>query len=139
MGLLEFLFERKNPGNVGRIHKNNKPTMYMKLPILIIRLIVTVIIVYGLFYITVFNNINLTNIAKFLFFLFIYCFISYKVAVQPDTSNVGWLGGLIDNPFRYTDDLNRMLVVLFVLLYPGRFISTTVIQTVLFIKGIIRK
>ncbi len=55
------------------------------------------------------------------------------------TSNVGLLGGLIDNPFRYTDDLNRMLIVLFILMYPGRVISTTFIQTIVLFKRTGRK
>ena len=67
--------------------------------------------------------------------LFIYCLISYKVIPQSDTSNIGLLGGLIDHPFRYSDDINRFLILLSILLYPGRFIATTLILfIILFMK-----
>jgi hypothetical protein len=135
MGILEYIFERKNPGNVGGIQKNTQPIKHVSIPLLITRLFISSFIVYGLFYLTVMNQINLINIMTFIIILLVYCLISYKVIPTPDTSNVGLLGGLIDHPFRYTDDLNRGLMLLFILLYPGRFISTTIIQLLQRIKG----
>lgn len=139
MGLLEFLLEKRNPGKIGDIKKNNQPIKYVSLTSLIIKLIVCISIVFGLFYITVLNNLNFINTVTFILILFIYCFISYKFIPQPDATNVGLLGGLIDHPFRISDDFNRMLIVLLVLLYPGRFISTTIIQIIVFIKEELRK
>lgn len=135
MGLLEFLFEKRNPGKIGDIKKNNQPIRYVSLTILIIKLIVSLSIVFGLFYITVLNNFNFINTAIFIINLFVYCFISYKFIPQPDASNVGLLGGLIDHPFRISDDFNRMLIVLLALLYPGRFISTTIMQIIVLVKA----
>jgi hypothetical protein len=43
---------------------------------------------------------------------------------RPDLSNVGWLGGLIDHPFRFSDDINRFLVLLLIVLWPGGVIGT---------------
>lgn len=43
---------------------------------------------------------------------------------QPDYSNIGWLGGLIDHPFRLSDDVNRFLVFLRVVLWPGGLIGS---------------
>lgn len=139
MGLLEFLLEKRNPGKIGDIKKNNQPIKYVSLTILIIKLIVSLSIVFGLFYITVLNNLNFINTVTFILILLIYCFISYKFIPQPDATNVGLLGGLIDHPFRISDDFNRMLIVLLVLLYPGRFISTTIMQIIVFIREERRK
>ena len=47
-------------------------------------------------------------------------FVAYFVNPKPDPSNVGWAGGLIDHPFRWSDDQNRMLLALNVVLLPGR-------------------
>ena len=53
-----------------------------------------------------------------------YVLIGTVLRPTPDYSNVGWLGGLMDNPFRISDDFNRFLVVLLVLLFPGRVMGS---------------
>jgi hypothetical protein len=136
MGLFEYLFERKNPGKVGSFKRNDQPAEPVSIPVLVLKILISGLMIYGLFYMTVLYNVSFMKIAAFIVILLIYCFISYKVIPQPDTSNVGLLGGLIDHPFRYTDDLNRILIVFLILLYPGRFISTTAIQTTLLLKRI---
>lgn len=131
MGLLEYLFERKNPGNVGDIERNKppvEPTEPAEILLIIIKLIISVALIYGLFYVTVLQNFSVGNTLIFLVILSIYCIVSYNFVPRPDTSNMGLLGGLIDHPFRYTDDANRFLLFLFIILYPGRFIATTLVQ-----------
>lgn len=135
MSIFEYLFERKNPGKVGTVEKNNQPIKKVSIPVLILKLVITTFMIYGLFYITVLNNLTWINTIIFTVIFLIYCLIGYKVIPHPDTSNVGMLGGLMDHPFRYSDDINRFLILLLVLLYPGRFISTTLIQFImLFMK-----
>ena len=55
----------------------------------------------------------------------VYCFVAYHITPHPDYANVGWLRGLVNNPFRISDDLNRWLVLLRVLLWPGRFVTVS--------------
>jgi hypothetical protein len=43
--------------------------------------------------------------------------------------NLGLLGGAFDHPFRYWDDLNRQLLLLLILLWPGRFIAESIVDT----------
>jgi hypothetical protein len=50
-----------------------------------------------------------------------YLFVAFVINPKPDPRNVGWAGGLIDHPLRWSDDQNRMLFGLKVLLLPGRF------------------
>ena len=53
----------------------------------------------------------------------IYLLISYFAKPEPDYSNFGWLGGFFDHPFRISDDFNRFLFFLLLVLLPGRLIS----------------
>lgn len=64
----------------------------------------------------------------------LFFYISYYIVPKPDYSNVGWFGGLVDNPFRYSDDLNRILILFMVILYPGRFLAQTMIQAFYLIR-----
>jgi len=135
MGLFELLFERKNPGRVGRIEENNKKPKPVGLFTLLIKLSLSSAIIYLLLFIFVLHNFSAVRLAYFVFFMLLYCFIAYKFIPRPDKSNVGWFGGLVDNPFRYTDDINRFLIFLMILLYPGRFIATTFVQFIMFLRG----
>jgi len=52
-----------------------------------------------------------------------YVVVGTLLRPEPDLSNVGLLGGLIDHPFRLSDDVNRFLIFLLVFLWPGRVIG----------------
>jgi hypothetical protein len=52
-----------------------------------------------------------------------YLIVSYMVQPHSDTDDLGWCGGLMDNPFSFSDDVNRGLLVLGLLLLPGRIVS----------------
>jgi hypothetical protein len=56
----------------------------------------------------------------------IYLLISFFVRARPDRSNVGGFGGFLDHPFRYSDDINRSLMFLAVLMAPGRFVTGSI-------------
>ena len=58
----------------------------------------------------------------------IYLMISYAVHPEADTSNLGWFGGLVNNPFRFSDNINRFLVFLKIILWPGRFVSESLVD-----------
>jgi hypothetical protein len=60
--------------------------------------------------------------------LAIYLGIGYVFRPRPNLENMGWFGGLMDNPFRLSDGHNRFLVWLFVLFLPGRFVSTSIVD-----------
>lgn len=66
--------------------------------------------------------------------MLVYSLIAYFVHPEPDTSNVGWLGGLVDHPFRYSDDVNRILVFLLLFLLPGRFVSEALVDLIRLIR-----
>lgn len=58
----------------------------------------------------------------------IYVALAFFIVPRPDYDNMGFLGGLINNPWRYSDNYNRSLRDWNVLLGPGRFISSTLLD-----------
>lgn len=59
-----------------------------------------------------------------------YLLIGYVVRPEPDRHNLGWGGGLFDNPFRWSDDLNRTMLWIMLVLWPGRFVAESLIALV---------
>ncbi len=49
----------------------------------------------------------------------LYTLLGYFLRPPVDTNNLGWAGGLINNPFRFSDNVNRMMLFLRVALWPG--------------------
>jgi hypothetical protein len=63
----------------------------------------------------------------------VYLLAGYFIHPEPDMGNVGWLGGMMDNPFRISDDVNRMLMGAWVLLWPARFIAESLVDGVVLV------
>jgi hypothetical protein len=49
--------------------------------------------------------------------------------------NLGWLGGLMDDPLHYSDDISRFLLFLLIVLWPGRFLASALVDLVRLIRG----
>lgn len=58
----------------------------------------------------------------------IYLMVAFLIQPEPDTSDMGWFGGLINNPFRITDNFNRFLLFLKIMLLPGRLIAQAILN-----------
>ena len=67
--------------------------------------------------------------------LLTYCVGGYAVRPQPNYNDVGLLGGLINNPFRISDNINRWLIAVLVVLAPGRFVATSIRDLVRHARG----
>ncbi len=128
MGLFEFWGESKNPGNIGSIEKNKDVEKEQNIWLLVFNSILSIGIVVGVYYLLFSEGLDFVGILIYLIVMFIYCLIGYFIVPKPDYENIGWLGGLMDHPFRFSDDLNRFLIFLSAILYPGRFIGTTVMR-----------
>lgn len=61
---------------------------------------------------------------------FFYLLAGYFIMPRPNFDNIGWFG-LFDNPFRYSDDLNRMLLSIRILLMPGRLWAMAMVNPLL--------
>ena len=60
--------------------------------------------------------------------LVLYVFAAHRLRPKPNTDHMGWCGGLMDDPFSFSDDWNRFLFGLNCFLGPGRFVSGTIID-----------
>jgi len=59
--------------------------------------------------------------------LVVYVLAGHFVRVEPDMEDLGLFGGLVDNPLSLSDDYNRFLVFLQVVLLPGRLIAASLL------------
>ena len=41
--------------------------------------------------------------------MFVYVGLAFFLRPEPDGDNMGWCGGVLDDPFHYSDDINRLL------------------------------
>jgi len=60
--------------------------------------------------------------------MLVYTGIAFFVRPEPNTDNMGIAGGLANDPFQYSDNINRWLWNLHCLLGPGRFASETLLD-----------
>jgi len=122
MSLFEWLGEYFNPGRVGDIDAKGAPLVVQKIK----RIWVILMVVLGLsFMVLAFYAIKQTpgsNRWGLIIGLIVYLVIAFFITPEPDTNNLGWFGGLIDHPFRISDDFNRFLLVFYMLLLPGKLI-----------------
>jgi len=57
--------------------------------------------------------------------MFVYTTIAFFIRPEPNTDNLGWGGGVANDPFQYSDNVNRFLWKAHCLLGPGRFTAET--------------
>ncbi|MGM0452789.1 MAG: hypothetical protein ACQERN_06470 [Thermodesulfobacteriota bacterium] len=55
---------------------------------------------------------------------------------EVDFHNMGWFGGLVDNPFSFSDDINRTKFKVMLLMIPGKIIVTTLAATYRLIRAV---
>jgi hypothetical protein len=128
MGFFEWFGEMMRPGPVGRISRRNEEESWQprsKFLVWLLTVLGTALLVFFTW-----SLARSEDWWKWLIALFVYLFIAYYTSPQPDHSNMGWFGGLIDNPFRFSDDLNRFAAFLALLLLPGKLIVYA-LQTIL--------
>lgn len=129
MVLMELIGELMNPGKIGTVNitKNKKEK---RMCVLIVKSIVSIIIITIIYYLNFNVSFHIKDILLFIAAMVVYSSIGYFILPKPDYTNVGWLGGILNNPFRISDNVNRLLVFVMVLLIPGRLISTTILSWV---------
>ncbi len=60
--------------------------------------------------------------------LLIYIGVAFFFRPQYNGDNMGWCGGFANDPFQYSDNINRFLFKLHMLLGPGRFAAETMLD-----------
>ena len=61
--------------------------------------------------------------------LAVYVCVGGLLSPQWDSEDTGFLGGLLDNPFSWSDDHNRTLRKIALVLLPGKTVWVTVVET----------
>ncbi len=121
MSLWEWIFERRNPGPIGGMDikrsefQNEDMPGWKQVVYFCIGLVFWVITIYQLVLSVEKHNFFILSVI-----LLLYLIISWVLHPKPDQSNIGWAGGLIDNPFRWSDDMNRLLLLFQLILWPGK-------------------
>lgn len=131
MGLLEYIGEIMNPGKTGTVDITKRKRKKYKIHpgMLIGKSIVSL-----LYYFFCGVSFQWKESLLFVSGIAIYSIAGYYILPKPDYTNLGWFRGFLDNPFKISDDINRMLIIARVVLSPGRLISTTVLSWIDIIK-----
>ncbi len=140
MSLLEWFLEPANPGPVGDVEVDapepddeEPPKKWVVWLTMGLGLLVVGVGLYGVFYNLLYAGAG--QIILKLCSLILYVILSHRVTVRPDYTNVGWLGGVLDNPFRISDDFNRRLIFLQAVLFPGKLMAYALIISFLIVKN----
>ncbi len=128
MSLLELLGERLKPGPLGRIDRGPAAPSGRGPRAIVARAVMAGLVLLAA-YLAVLWSWGLTiDAVVALFVLSTYLLAGYVLHPRPRHDNVGWLGGLVDDPFRWSDGANRMLVLLGVVLAPARFVTASLVE-----------
>jgi len=126
LGFFEIVGECFNPGPIGGIKYENVAMKRRSNMIDVVRFCISVTLVlcfeYFLFSNLITENRNYFVLFGNIFFI-LYLVVSFYSNIKPNYDNIGWVPFFIDNPFRFSDDVNRFYIMLNVLLWPGRYIS----------------
>jgi hypothetical protein len=141
MGWLEWLGESWDPrswGSVtfGRPDDGDEDVDGPSVPGIIIRFALAVGVLGTIYYLLFTYVLPLTwkAVAITSGIMLAYLLIAYLVRPEPDMDNLGWFGGLIDDPLHYSDDISRFLLFLLIVLWPGRFIASAVVSLMRLIR-----
>ena len=53
----------------------------------------------------------------------VYLVSAHYLILEPDMDNLGWSGGLMNDPFQFADNQNRIILFVKIILLPGRIIN----------------
>jgi|GEM_PF-1046945 len=121
MSMFEWIGEAINPGPVGDVEGRPPQVVRHRVWSFVLGLIGWTLLGVWIFFLWRWTGIQQWKwFAGGLIGTFLYLLVGYFIMPRPDYSNLGWFGGVIDHPFRYSDDLNRSLVFLRIVLLPGR-------------------
>ena len=119
MRLFEWIGERFNPGPVGTVKPEENKEWQPKNKAVIW---ILTLLGLGLFGFFIWTILQWDRQWSGLLLLAGYLLLAWLLSPKPDHRNMGWFGGLVDHPFRFSDDMNRALLFFAVLLLPGKLV-----------------
>lgn len=139
MSWLEWIGESLDPGERGTIEVGGdaRPSGASGPQVLLQLLLAGGLVAGGLW--LVFGPLGVArspeNVRNAALALGCYLGLAWLIHPRPDRSNLGWCGGLVDDPFRCSDDWNRGLLWLALLLMPGRFVAECLVDAIIWPLG----
>jgi hypothetical protein len=120
MRLFDWLGQAFKPGPIGHIYTNAQPF----LPAGVKRIWIILFFILGLSILALLIWLGFQAEDKITAFASIiaYLLVSHYITPKPEMTNMGWLGGLINNPFRVSDNYNRWLFFFSAVLIPGKLV-----------------
>ena len=131
LSIFEWIAEKFNPGPVGTVnHANDDDSWQPRSKLLVWFLTLIGLGIFGFF---IWCIIDSGHLWQGTLILVAYLFIAFMLSPKPEHQNMGWLGGVLDNPFRISDDFNRFLFFFALFLLPGKIVLyslQTIINTI---------
>ena len=137
MGMMEWLGESMDPKSYGSWEIDTEQNPLPPTPIVWICFAVTLGALGGFYYL-LFSCIVRLGVLSVLITLVasvLYLAAGYAIECHPDTTNMGLWGTCIDDPFHISDDRNRGLMFMKVVLMPGRFFGWSLVNGWRWIRG----
>jgi hypothetical protein len=130
MSLIEIIGESLNPGPVGEVKFKREPDSPKNKYLLLHFSIAVVTLLAGEYTYLHYANVGPMNLDFWIFngILSIYLVCGYYINITPETSNLGWVPFIIDNPFRFSDDFNRFSIFIMIILFPGKYVSSSLVR-----------
>lgn len=135
MSLLEWLGESRNPGPVGDVHLTPPPPEGGPPARIVVRALVALALLAAVTWYAIDDALEVGGTPLAPALLVAYLALSAFVSPEPDADNIGYARGLVDDPFRWSDDANRTLLFLAVALAPGRFVIGALLDAVRLARG----
>jgi hypothetical protein len=130
MRLLDILEEQLEPGPVGDFETGPPPREPRPRRQVVVRGIVGLaMLAVPLVLASLVAPFSIGTVTWVALGLELYLAVAYYVRPRPADFNTGWRA-VFEQPFRFTDDLNWMLWLMSVVLGPGRFASTAIVDLV---------
>ncbi len=127
----EIAGERSDPKEVGRVRINTfyetrkKPVWLVLLKLIAVAILVAI----GFYFLLPLSPLpGWPSAAIIAGVILIYVGLAFFVRPEPNGDNMGWLGGFMNDPTHYSDNLNRALWNVHCLLGPGRFIAEAILD-----------
>lgn len=136
MSLFEWFGENYFPGESGTIEKRTRLTRNVPRYWVLINIVISLAIIIGIYYWIFQGNVG-TTLQTFLIIsgaIIVYCVIGFFVNPKPNYNNIGIGNTPINHPFKISDNINRSLIILNALLWPGFFIARSFIEFFTLIK-----
>lgn len=130
MSFYEYWCEQYDPQPIGSVELNTEHVAQRSEWVVFFKLIAATLMAAGLFWVP-FHFLPLTgwhSVVVAAGIALIYVGLAFFFVPEANTDNLGWMGGMVDDPFHISDDWNRSLMFYNAVLGPGRFIAGTILD-----------